>query len=149
MDFKEIKNTKHYLYDNKEEFSISSPDGVVRHNWRHGEEGEWIYTDDGYVCQVLRLSKIGKKMCLRTLCGTFNTDFKTKMLGEDGIVDNIYSFSGKHSFNSDSLSIKQLLFAQYIGVLFSNIILFFKSYLLLVYLRSLPAQSLSTIIAAR
>ena len=58
MDFKEIKNTKHYLYDNKEEYAVECPEGVVRHNWRHGEQGEWVFTDDGYVCQILRKSKV-------------------------------------------------------------------------------------------
>ena len=54
MDFKEIKNTKHYLYDNNEEFAVSFTEGVIRHNWRHGEEGEWVFTDDGFVGQILR-----------------------------------------------------------------------------------------------
>ena len=76
MDFKEIKNTKHYLYDDKCEFAISNPDIPIRHNWRHGEEGEWVFTDDGFVCQILRrthVSKNGKEKipCVRTVCGTF------------------------------------------------------------------------------
>ena len=61
MDFKEIKNTKHYLYDSIEEFRIQRTGVPVRHNWRHGEEGEWVYTDDGFVCQVLRKLKIKKE----------------------------------------------------------------------------------------
>ena len=58
MDFKEIKNTKHYLYDNVDEFRISHPEIPVRHYWRHGEEGEWVFTDDNFVCQILRKSKL-------------------------------------------------------------------------------------------
>ena len=54
MDFKTIKNTNHYLYDNKEEYMIAFPGTVVRHSWRHGEEGEWVFTDDGFVCQILK-----------------------------------------------------------------------------------------------
>ena len=61
MDFKEIKGTKHYIYDNKDEFSIDHPDIPVRHNWRHGEEGEWVSTDDGFVCQILRKLNIKEK----------------------------------------------------------------------------------------
>ena len=122
MDFKEIKNTKHYLYDNKEEFAISSPDGVVRHNWRHGEEGEWVFTDDGYVCQILRKSKIkdydGKlTTCIRTVCGTFIAKDKYKeMLGEDGVAENIYTFSGtnrsKQKFNKRKRNSRELIFAR-------------------------------------
>ena len=115
MDFKDIKDTRHYLYDNLGEFQIFVEDTAIVENWRDGVEDDWVLTDDGYVCQVLRLSKIGKKMCLRTLCGTFNTDVNTKMLGEDGIVDNIYSFSGKYSSDTDKISGRQQLFAQYVA----------------------------------
>ena len=124
MDFKEIKNTKHYLYDNKEEFLISYPDGVVRHNWRHGEEREWVYTDDGFVCEILKKSTITEKnkstTCIRTVCGTFiTTDKKREMLGEDGIPENIYTFSGKNvgqkSFNERERNSRELLFAKYVA----------------------------------
>ena len=46
MDFKEIKNTKHYLYDDIDEINELMPGGVVRHNWRHREEGECVYTEN-------------------------------------------------------------------------------------------------------
>ena len=124
MDFKEIKNTKHYLYDNKDEFAVYSPDGVVRHNWRHGVEGEWVYTDDGFVCQILKKSKItdGNKSttCIRTVCGTFVTrDKKKEMLGEDGIADNIYTFSGTYmrqrDFEKRERNSRELLFAKYVA----------------------------------
>ena len=76
MDFKEIKNTKHYLYDNEKEFSIDNPNVPIRHNWRHGEEGEWVFTDDEFVCQILRKGTLktesGKKRSyVRTVCGTY------------------------------------------------------------------------------
>ena len=126
MDFKEIKNTKHYLYDNKEEFAISCPECVVRHNWRHGEEGEWVFTDDGFVCQILRKTTIGKKddskraisYCMRTVCGTFLVkDLNREMLGADGIAENIYTFSGKNEsqedFNKRGRNSRELMFAKY------------------------------------
>ena len=124
MDFKEIKNTKHYLYDTKEEFTISYPDGVIRHNWRHGEEGEWVFTDDGFVCQILRKSKIKDKgrsvTCIRTVCGTFLAkDRKKEMLGENGIAENIYTFSGTNmsqkDFNERDRNSRELLFAKYVA----------------------------------
>ena len=123
MDFKEIKNTKHYLYDNLEEFTISNPEGVVRHNWRHGDEGEWVFTDDGFVCQILRKTNVGKKIkknaiCIRTVCGTFMAkDMNKEMLGENGIADNIYTFSGNNisqeEFNKRGRTSKELMFAKY------------------------------------
>jgi hypothetical protein len=122
MDFKEIKNTKHYLYDNKDEFAVESPNGVVRHNWRHGEQGEWVFTDDGYVCQILRKLDIAENddktvSCVRTVCGTFIAkDTNKEMLGEDGIAENIYSFSGtdksKDNFNARKRNSRELLFAR-------------------------------------
>jgi hypothetical protein len=122
MDFKEIKNTKHYLYDSKEEFTLYHTEGVVRHNWRHGEEGEWVFTDDGFVCQILRKSKIKEKnrsvTCIRTVCGTFMAkDMNKEMLGENGIADNIYTFSGNNisqeEFNKRGRTSKELMFAKY------------------------------------
>ena len=106
MDFKEIKNTKHYLFDSSEEFAVHFPDGVVRHNWRHGNEGEWVYTDDGFVCQILRKSKIKESnrsvACIRTVCGTYlPRDRKKEMLGENGIAENIYTFSGTNVSQKD------------------------------------------------
>jgi hypothetical protein len=124
MDFKEIKNTKHYLYDSKEEFNIAFSDGVVRHNWRHGEEGEWVFTDDGFVCQILRKSKIKDKgrsvTCIRTVCGTFLAkDRKKEMLGDNGIAENIYTFSGTNmsqkDFNNRDRNSRELLFAKYVA----------------------------------
>ena len=115
MDFKDIKEVRHYLYDNLGEFQAFVPNTPIIEDWRQGNEGDWILTDDDYVCQVLKKSKIGKKMCIRTLCGTYNIEASYKMLGDKGIADNIYSFSGKHSFDTDTISGKQQLFAQYVA----------------------------------
>ena len=124
MDFKEIKNTKHYLFDDKAEFAVHHPTIPIRHNWRHGEEGEWVYTDDGFVCQILKKSKLkrGNKnfSCVRTVCGTFlSEDMNKEMLGEDGIAENIYTFSGKNisqqEFNKRGRNSKELLFARYVA----------------------------------
>jgi hypothetical protein len=115
MDFKDIKEDRHYLYDNSAEFKALVGNRTIIANWRLGQEGDWVLTDDDYVCQILKRSIIGKNTCVRTLCGTFGIDNKSKMLGEKGIADNIYSFSGKHSFDTDKVSGKQQLFAQYIA----------------------------------
>ena len=125
MDFKEIKNTKHYLYDSKEEFAISHPTVPVRHNWRHGDEGEWVFTDDEFVCQILRKGTLktesGKKRTyVRTVCGTFLVDrINREMLGDTGIPENIYSMSGtnkgQESFNKQGRNSKEILFARYMA----------------------------------
>jgi len=115
MDFKDIKEDRHYLYDNSEEFKAFVQNTPIVEDWRDGTQGDWVLTDDGYVCQILRLSKIGKRMCIRTLCGIYAIDGSVQMIGDNGIVDNIYSFSGKHSFDTDKVSAKQYLFAQYVA----------------------------------
>ena len=125
MDFKQIKNTKHYLYDNLQEFDISWPTIPVRHNWRHGEEGEWVFTDDDFVCQILRKFEVvgsqdKKVVCVRTVCGTFRIDYKNKnMLGENGIAENIYTFSGKNigkeRLKRQKYTSKELMFARYVA----------------------------------
>ena len=125
MDFKEIKNTKHYLYDNKEEFYISNPNLPIRHGWRHGEEGEWVSTDDGFVCQILKKSTLktetGKKSTyVRTVCGTFLTNrINREMLGENGIAENIYTMSGtnraRDNYRDRGDVSKELLFARYVA----------------------------------
>ena len=125
MDFKEIKSKKHYIYDSKDEFDLSHPEIPVRHNWRHGGEGEWVFTDDGYVCEVLRKLDIsnakGKEViCIRTLCGTFIAeDRKREMLGEEGIAENIYTFSGnkkwRKNYQDRKCNSRELLFARYVA----------------------------------
>jgi hypothetical protein len=115
MDFKDIKDDRHYLYDNLEEFNAFVQNTPIIDDWRDGKLGDWVLTDDYYACQVLKRSMIGKKMCIRTLCGTYDIDGSVVMLGDNGIVDNIYSFSGKHSFDTDKVSVKQQLFAQYVA----------------------------------
>ena len=125
MDFKEIKNTKHYLFDDLKEFMVYHPTGVVRHNWRHGEEKEWVFTDDNFVCQILRKTKVAKEngrssTCIRTVCGTFlSSDKGRNMLGENGIAENIYTFSGKNigkdRYKENRYNSKELVFARYVA----------------------------------
>ena len=115
MDFLTIKGQHHYLYDNKDEFKAFNAEMPLRHYWRDGEEGEWVKTDDDFVCQILRKMQIGNKDCVRTVCGTFDINKNYKMLGERGIAENIYSFSGKKVDFSDRTTNGQFLFAQYVA----------------------------------
>ena len=115
MDFLTIKDKDHYLYDNEDEFRAFQREIPLRHYWRDGEENEWIKTDDDYICQILRKIQIGNKDCIRTVCGTFDINNKYKMLGEDGIAENIYSFSGKRPGLSGKTTKGQFLFAQYVA----------------------------------
>ena len=126
MDFKKIKGKEHRLYDNMSEFMAFNESLAPTGDWRHGDEGDWVYTDDLYVCQVLRVFYItvpstGKKQkCIRTVCGSFVIGQKNvKMLGEHGVAENIYTFSGNYNaikeVREKKTSSKKLLFAQYVA----------------------------------
>ena len=127
MEFKEIKGKKHYLYETDEEFQVFCPDCVVVDNWRNGLEGEWVYTDDDFICQVLRRSRISHpgyktpRTLVRTICGSFIVEQKTHtMLGYNGIAENIYAFSGNREAlyeraRDRKLNNREFLFARYVA----------------------------------
>ena len=103
MEFKEIKGIKHYLYENIEEFEVFCPSVSIAANWRNGLEGEWVYTDDEFICQVLRRCKLSHpgyktpRTMIRTVCGSFIAEQRTHhILGDNGIAENIYAFSGNY-----------------------------------------------------
>ena len=126
MEIKKIKGKEHRLYDNMKEFMAFNPRIACSGDWKRGKEGDWVYTDDLHVCQVLKVffitvpSSKAKKKCIRTLCGSFVVGQKNvKMLGEKGIAENIYTFSGNYDsinkIRDKGVSSKKLLFAQYVA----------------------------------
>ena len=127
MEIKEIKGIKHYLYETLEEFNVFCPNIEVVGNWRNGLQGEWVYTDDLFVCQVLKRSHLvhpgykKPRTLIRTVCGSFIVEQKThEMLGDNGIAENIYAFSGNNrAYNTfkktNKLNYKVFLFARYIA----------------------------------
>ena len=127
MDIKEIKGIPHKLYDDMEEFKAFNPNEEVVGDWRHGEVHDWVTTDDGYVCQVLARSGIANhgyktpRTIVRTVCGSFVAQQKSsKMLGEHGVAENIYSFSRNYNSiydrqNNRKLKSREFLFARYVA----------------------------------
>ena len=127
MDFKTIKNTKHYLFDSLEEFKAFGYECDVCDDWRIADEGHWTYTDDGYICQILKKSKVSHpnyktlRTMIRTVCGSFICEQKShRISGEDGVVENIYTFSGNYkaiySRSKDRrLNNREFLFARYVA----------------------------------
>lgn len=126
MDFKEIKYVKHYLYDSVKEFSVIYP-GFMPIHWKLGKEGDWVLTDDNYVCQILKKGQLKEKALnlthdyVRTVCGTFVLQKPNiKMLGARGIAENIYAFSGnfkaKNTYQKkNKLNTKEFMFARYMA----------------------------------
>jgi hypothetical protein len=126
MKTKRIKGREHVLYDNLDEFMELNPILKPTGDWRRGKEGDWVYTDDLYVCQILRIFFItvpssGKKQkCIRTVCGSFVVGQKNlKMMGNRGVAENIYTFSRTYDtikeIREKKTSSKKLLFAQYVA----------------------------------
>jgi len=126
MELKKIKGVEHRLYDSHEEFCAFEGATTPKSNWRVAEEGDWVYTDDKHVVQILKVYYITvpnskeKRKCVRTICGSFVCKQKNaKILGENGVAENIYTFSGSYdtikSIRSTKLSSKKLLFAKYVA----------------------------------
>ena len=126
MDFKVVKGKKHYLYDTVKEFRIHHPDTPLNENWRKAKEDEWVVTDDSNVCQILKCYDLkinmSKKVtrCVRTVLGTFRVDnHNIKLLGEEGIAENIYTFSRTYKaykeYQKDGLKPKEFVFARYVA----------------------------------
>ena len=140
MEFKEIKGKKHYLYENLDEFEVFCPDMEVASNWRNGLEGEWVYTDDAFVCQVLKRCQLSHpnyktpRTLIRTVCGSFIVEQKThEMLGDNGIAENIYAFSGNYDAiykrsKERKLNNREFLFARYVAAGENQIKAFKKAY---------------------
>ena len=77
------------------------PEGlIVQSDWRDGQIGEWVRTDDGCVLEILRRGTMKRSMgknkiveYIGTCTGTFPVAKGVKMDGSRR--ENIYSFSGK------------------------------------------------------
>ena len=127
MDFKSIKGNPHYLFDDLQEYKAFGNDDDVISTWREGNEGDWVYTDDGYICQILKKSSVSHpgyktpRTMIRTVCGSFICEQKShKILGDKGVVENIYTFSGnskaKISYVKDrKMNNREFLFARYVA----------------------------------
>jgi len=127
MDVKVIKGIENYLYDDAEEFRAFNPDIDIVGNWRVGTTRDWVYTDDGYVLQILKRSALkhpGYKTprnVVLTICGSYIIEQKThQILGEKGVAQNIYSFSGNYDAiyeraKERKLNNREFLFAQYVA----------------------------------
>ena len=126
MEIKIIKRKKHYLFNSYEEYS-NIYNNEIKNNWRDGEEGDWVYTDDNFICQILKRSKLSHpsykelRNVVRTVCGSYIIEQKSRqMLGKNGVAQNIYAFSGNYKSiydrqNSRKLKSREFLFASFVS----------------------------------
>jgi len=116
-----VKDQSHTVYDNKDEF----PDHMqFLDNWREGDIGDWILSDDGCIIQILRTGyfsrptkKIKALKYVGTCTGTFICKQSYKMDCEKR--ENIYNISGKSLYsqtvNREHITQKEQLFAEFVS----------------------------------
>tara|TARA_R100001530_G_scaffold132190_2_gene104386 strand:- start:597 stop:1364 length:768 start_codon:yes stop_codon:yes gene_type:complete len=127
MDIKVIKGVENYLYDDDIEFRAFNPDEKIIGNWREGSTGDWVFTDDMHVLQIIKRSGIKHpgykkpRSVVLTVCGSFIVEQKThQILGEHGVAENIFTFSGNYNSTYDrakkrKLKSREFLFARYVA----------------------------------
>ena len=105
-----VNNTNCHIYKLDE-----IPDDIeYKDNWREGQVGEWVKTDDENIVQVLRRYNSSNMECIGTCTGTY-------VVSDDSEMDtvrkkDIYSVSGKNWYdrlvNREEPTKYEVLFAQ-------------------------------------
>tara|TARA_R110000751_G_scaffold52103_4_gene113808 strand:+ start:2040 stop:2819 length:780 start_codon:yes stop_codon:yes gene_type:complete len=104
LEKKSIKNNVHYVYDDIEEFKIDHPNNVVEPDWRKANEGDWVWSDDARIIQLLKVSKSVNHPSdsknykyangwVRTVVGSFVNRHNVKMDTDFSSHPNRYTFS--------------------------------------------------------
>ena len=103
MEYGAIKGKKHYIYDHISEFYNDHSDVTPIEDWRDGKEGDWVWSDDKRIIQLLRVRGISHpndrknykyaRGYVRTVVGTFLSNKKTFMDTDFSKHPNRYTFS--------------------------------------------------------
>ena len=140
MDVKLIKGIENYLYDDEIEFKAFNPGVDIVGNWRMGTIGDWVYTDDDYVLQIIKRSGLkhpgykSPRNVVLTVCGSYIVEQKThQILGDRGVAKNIFSFSGNYDAiyeraKDRKLNNREFLFARYVAAGENTITAYKKAY---------------------
>ena len=94
------------MYDHISEFYKDHPDKTPVEDWREANEGDWVWSDDGRIIQLLKVSKSVKhpgdrknykyaKGWVRTVVGSFINRPNVKMDTDFSYHPNRYTFSKK------------------------------------------------------
>ena len=107
MEYKSIKGKRNYIFDDEEEFNeyFDHSPPILTKDWREGDEGSWVLSDDSRIIQLLKVGTIKhpgdtknykvSKGWVRTVVGTFLINGKTKMDTDFSKHPNRYTFSQK------------------------------------------------------
>jgi hypothetical protein len=103
MEYRTIKHKRHYVYDDISEFHLHHPNTEVVENWKKANEGDWAYSDDNRILQILKKSGIShpndrknykhSSGYVRTVVGTFLVNPKSYMDADFNQHNNRYTFS--------------------------------------------------------
>jgi len=106
MKSQKIKNIEHFVYDHISEFYNDHPNITPIEDWREGKEGDWVWSDDKRIIQLLKVSNkishpndrknyTAANGWVRTVVGTFLKTPKTQMDTDFDKHPNRYTFSTK------------------------------------------------------
>ena len=126
MKTRKIKKIEYPLFKDEKEFKYYMPNKYLTKNWRDGEEGDWVLTDDGQVCMVIKrgslshgTSKTIKQDYVRTVIGSFLCKPSVKMGGR--MRKNMYSFGSsdispyRQKIDRKKATRREFLFAKYVA----------------------------------
>ena len=139
MITRKINKINHPIYEDMGEFEKYNPGIDVVKNWRDGTKGDWIVSDDGQVCQVLKRGELKAsktsnniKYYIRVPLGTFVCNKKTRIEGEPR--KNLYSFgladksAYRHKIEKKETTQREFLFAQFVAKGENIVDAFLKAY---------------------
>ena len=50
-----IRDKEHFVYEHISEFYKDHPNTTPFDDWRDGKEGDWVWSDDGNIVQLLKV----------------------------------------------------------------------------------------------
>ena len=110
MEYQKIKGNRHYIYDHISEFYNDHSDKTPVKDWRDGAEGDWVYSDDDRIIQLLKVADLNHpndrknykwaRNYVRTVVGTFVNNKKTFMDTDFDQHPNRYTFSKKIKYTN-------------------------------------------------
>jgi hypothetical protein len=118
LEKKSIRSKAHYVYDDIEEFREHHPNIVVKPDWRNADEEDWVYSDDGRIVQLLKVSKSVKhpgdrknykyaKGWVRTIVGSFLNRPNIKMGAVDAYKKAYTEMSNDKARKKATILLKQ------------------------------------------
>ena len=107
-EYRKIRGDRHYVFEDIKEFNefylskMMNPPDVIK-NWRDGEQGDWVLSDDDRIIRLLKVAPLNHpndrknykwaKNYIRTVVGTFVNNEKTFMDTDFDQHPNRYTFS--------------------------------------------------------